>query len=81
MTWPTPSARLFERARRVRYAVATGGNASWRLEARRRRSPARSNKRRGHSDRPITTVVLITREEGEDTSGQRQILKTNARKS
>jgi hypothetical protein len=30
---------------RVRYAVATGGDASWRLEARRRRSPARSRTR------------------------------------
>ena len=46
MTWRTSWARLFERARRVRYAVATGGDASWGLEARRRRSPARSKRRR-----------------------------------
>lgn len=48
MTWRTHWARLFARARRVRYAVATGGDASWRLEARRRRSPARAKKRRRH---------------------------------
>lgn len=48
MTWRTPWARLFARARRVRYAVATGGDASWRLQARRRRSPARAKKRRRH---------------------------------
>jgi hypothetical protein len=81
MTWPTPSARLFERARRVRYAVATGGDASWWLEARRRRSPARSNKRRAYLYRPITTAVLITRKEGEYASGHSQILKTNPKKS
>lgn len=48
MTLRTSAARLFARARRVRDAVATGGAASWRLEARRRRSPARPNRRRGH---------------------------------
>lgn len=54
MTLRTSSARLFARARRVRYAVATGGDASWRLEARRRRSPARANTRRGclNADQP-----------------------------
>jgi hypothetical protein len=48
LTLGSPQARLSKRARRVRYAVATGGDASWRLEARRRRSPARSDRRRGY---------------------------------
>ena len=39
-------ARLGEQARRVRYAVATGGDASWRLRSRRR-SPAGPDLRRG----------------------------------
>ena len=42
-------ARLFGQARRVRYAVATGGDASWRLGSRRRRSPACPNLRRGRA--------------------------------
>src|SRR3989442_9449440 len=56
MTLRTPWARLFGRAGRVRYAVATGGDASWRLEARRRRSPARPNKRRVHP--PARSIVI-----------------------
>ena len=42
-------ARLFGQARRVRYAVATGGDASWRLGSRRRRSHAGPNRRRGRA--------------------------------
>ena len=81
MTLRTLAMRLFARARRVRYAVATGGDASWRLEARRRRSPARSNKRRGHLHRHIPTAESVTREEGENTSGRRQVLNNNPRKT
>ena len=41
-------ARLLAKAERVRYAVATGGNASRDSEARCRRSPAVANKRRDY---------------------------------
>jgi hypothetical protein len=40
-------------AGRVRYAVATGGNASWNSEAGCHRSPAHANKRR---DYPSSTM-------------------------
>ena len=43
-TW----TRLLAKAGRVRYAVATGGNASWNSEARCRRSPALANRRRDY---------------------------------
>jgi hypothetical protein len=44
MTWRTSWARLFERARRVRYAVATGGDASWGSKpVAAARPPARSD--------------------------------------
>jgi hypothetical protein len=39
-------ARLFVLAGRVRYAVATGGEANWNSSDPRRRSPASPNRRR-----------------------------------
>ena len=79
MTWPTPSARLFERAERVRYAVATGGNASWGSKpVAAARPPARINGAVTHQ--PTPTAESVTREEGEHTSGRRQVLKTDPRK-
>jgi hypothetical protein len=65
-------ARLLAKAGRVRYAVATGGNASKDSKARCRRSPAVANKRRDYPFLPGKPSVLgpvhLTRERGEGES-------------